>query len=396
MSDVLNDLSRELLCPLSNALPIDPVLCQDGLVYEREALEALRKQSKAYCVPLISESPFHSKLKCIIEKLVSSGEIDDEYLGGWAEKKQTSSESATVENTLDLGGATAEDDTRRMVELGEMFLKGEVVDRDEESAYAYFERAAENDDEIGTIHKATCLLTGTGVAKDYQEGYQTLVELAKVERSVPATLRLIYFNTEGILGFEQDESARARWEAHMKKISPQTSEALEEDISNLKESLNHLAGMDHTANVDNKETDSDSIEDYESDSSVINEVDVPQTNATRIAEASISVDSEEKTSEEKGEEKLKLCVSCKTSKPQTGFTASQWKKNAATIKCSACVSDLPAYQTSLLKNKKCCSCCLSKAFESFSFNQWRKKEGTGRCSSCVKKGTLNHIPSSSL
>lgn len=405
MSDVLNDIARELLCPLSNTLPIDPVLCQDGLVYEREDLEALRRQSRAYSVPLISQSPFHSKLKCIIEKIVSSGKIDDAYLGGWAEKKQASSESTTIENALDPYEATAEGDTRRMVESGEMCLKGEVVERDEELAYAYFERASENDDQIGAIRKADCLLTGTGVTKDIQDGYQTLVEAAQMERSVPATLRLIYFYTDGTFGFEKSESARAKWEEHLRKISPQTSEALEENMSALKESLSYLAGMDQAANVENEETDSDSIDDDESDYSTVNEDEAPQTNATRIAnpKAPMKADSEEKTSEEKvseeektSEEKLKECVTCKTSKPQSGFTASQWKKNAATIKCSACVFNLPAYQIPQLKSKKCCSCGVSKAFESFSFNQWRKKEGTGRCSICVKKGTPDHIPVSSL
>mmetsp|Transcript_9331 Transcript_9331/g.15448 ORF Transcript_9331/g.15448 Transcript_9331/m.15448 type:complete len:91 (-) Transcript_9331:95-367(-) len=83
-------------------------------------------------------------------------------------------------------------------------------------------------------------------------------------------------------------------------------------------------------------------------------------------------------------------------KSQTDFTASQWKKNADTLKCSACVSKLVAYQTPQLKQKECCSCGVSKAFENFSFSQWRKKEGEGRCYMCVEKGTCDHIQSSSL
>ena len=172
MSDVLNEIARELLCPLSKTLAIDPVLCLDGFVYEREALEALRRKSDPYTVPLVSHSPFHSKLFCIIEKLVSSGEINDEYLGGWADIRQ---ESAAIEKARE---GAADGDTMCMVELGEMYLKGDVVDRDEEEAYAYFEGASEEDDEIGTARKADCLLIGTGVTKDFQSGYEILVEAA--------------------------------------------------------------------------------------------------------------------------------------------------------------------------------------------------------------------------
>ena len=174
MSDVLNEIARELLCPLSKTFAIDPVLCQDGLVYEREALEVLRRKSNPYTVPLISQTPFHSKLICVIEKLVSSGEINDEYLGGWADNRQ---ESEAIEKTRE---GAADGDTTCMVELGEMYLTGDIVDRNEEEAYG----ASEEDDEIGTARKADCLLIGTGVMKDYQLlGLETLVEAALSDRS---------------------------------------------------------------------------------------------------------------------------------------------------------------------------------------------------------------------
>eukprot|EP00985_Skeletonema_marinoi_P010567 scaffold4958_cov145-Skeletonema_marinoi.AAC.9 len=205
-----------------------------------------------------------------------------------------------------------------------------------------------------------------------------------------ATLRLIYFYTEGIYGFERKESSRAKWEKHLKKIWPHVSEEmLEEEMFALKESLKNLTnpasqctGGDETKYAKN-ETDSDSTEDNESEEST--EHEASKMNTEHSPKTSANTVSEKKLS--------KKCVTCETWKPQTDFTASQWKKNADTVKCSACVSKLSAYQAPKLKIKICCSCGVSKAFDCFSFNQWRKKEGEGRCCDCVDKGTLDHISS---
>ena len=172
MRDILNEIARELLCPLSKTLAIDPVLCEDGLVYEKEAIETLRSKSDRFCVPLISRTPFHPTLSRIVEILVSSGEINGEYLGGWADTRPAR-----------FGSASVVEEVIKFVEEGEKILSGTVVHRDEEKAYAYFESASEEGVEMGTIRKAECLLTGTGVKKDHAEGHQILVEAAQSYKS---------------------------------------------------------------------------------------------------------------------------------------------------------------------------------------------------------------------
>ena len=77
-----------------------------------------------------------------------------------------------------------------MVELGEMYLKGNAGG-DAAKAFELFERASELEDEIGTVRKADCLLTGTGVEKDFDEGYQLLVEAAQMDESGKRDFRRI-------------------------------------------------------------------------------------------------------------------------------------------------------------------------------------------------------------
>lgn len=177
MDEVIDSIAAELLCPLSNTLPIAPVLCEDGRVYEKDAVEHLRNKSNPFKISLTSKSPVHSKLRNIIERLVSTGKVRDEYLGSWAARNQA------------MGGAS-NGDSRSMVELGEMYLK-ENAGGDAAKAFELFERASELEDEIGTARKADCLLTGTGVEKDFDEGYRVLVEAAQIDKSGERDFRRI-------------------------------------------------------------------------------------------------------------------------------------------------------------------------------------------------------------
>lgn len=86
-----------------------------------------------------------------------------------------------LSNTLLIAPVLCED-SRSMVELGETYLKGNAG-RDAAKAFELFERASELEDEIGTVRKADCLLTGTGVEKDFDEGFQIMVEAAQIDKS---------------------------------------------------------------------------------------------------------------------------------------------------------------------------------------------------------------------
>ena len=208
---------------------------------------------------------------------------------------------------------------------------------------------------------------------------------------VPATLRLFYFYAEGIFGYKKSKNASARWETHLEKISCTNQDIRKEKVTSLKESLKIFTIQSpltvdvepssvEESSINRHEVDSDSIENSDSESyHTVHETSSLKPN---------SLDSDGKA--------VKKCVECDMLKPQTEFTATQWKKKATNVMCRACVSKLPSYQPIQQQQKICCSCGISKAFEGFTMNQWRKKTGEGRCCLCVKKGTLNHIPPSLL
>ena len=86
--------------------------------------------------------------------------------------------------------------------------------------------------------------------------------------------------------------------------------------------------------------------------------------------------------------RTKPCSECGQQRPQSEFTASQWKKKVGAGRCVMCVSKTVQWQTGgmtaeSLQKKRCSSCEQDKSFDQYSSNQWRQRIGTGRCLACV-------------
>lgn len=199
-----------------------------------------------------------------------------------------------------------------------------------------------------------------------------------------ATLRLIYFYRDGILGFTQD-SKEAKWSRRMKELLPELSELRQDEmISKLKAQLSYLINppLKPIENYDGNETDDDLTEDNEPEESDA----TSQLNTARISEVSNAAN----------EYSVKKCSECSQSKPKSDFSASQWKKQVGSGKCSLCVFNLPARQIFHQETTICCNCRVTKTFQDFTSTQWKKKVGERRCLDCSTKRASPNQPSTHL
>ena len=170
--DILNKIAAELVCKLSLNLPTDdPVVADDGCIYERRELVA-----NSTIEDSMEYKPC-SQIKRVIELLLDSGKIDDKYIKRSSvddtQEKDINTQNYSTIRTKAEGG-----DVDSMIELAELYLTGKGVDQDKKAAYRWFKKASEQDCITGTARVADCLLVGIGVEQDYQEGYQTLIESA--------------------------------------------------------------------------------------------------------------------------------------------------------------------------------------------------------------------------
>ena len=137
----INSIAAELC--YQSKLPEDPVIADDGIIYERQELESKTNTKGFYT---------SSQLKRVMQILHASGKLDEKY------KNKQSIDLSTIKAKAEGGNAES------MVELGELYLNGEVIQRDSKAAYSWFALASEEQEhELATGRKADLLISGLGV-----------------------------------------------------------------------------------------------------------------------------------------------------------------------------------------------------------------------------------------
>ena len=158
----MNSIADEWLCPITQELPINPVMAEDGKIYERAAIEEwLRKQQRspntgaAMGTKLIT-SP---QVRNTLEHLVGSGAIDGDRAMAWKAKLADERKLQELRAAADVGDADA------MYKLGRVFGEGKYgLARNFKQARGWFGSAAELDHVRGMACFGEYLLKGLGGA----------------------------------------------------------------------------------------------------------------------------------------------------------------------------------------------------------------------------------------
>ena len=81
-------VADELICPISQELPVDPVMALDGKIYERASIERwLKKHKRSPLTGLAMGTTLTPalQLRTIIETVVASGAIDEAVAKAWVQ-----------------------------------------------------------------------------------------------------------------------------------------------------------------------------------------------------------------------------------------------------------------------------------------------------------------------
>ena len=94
----INDVAADLLCPITQELPLEPVIAKDGKIYERNAiLEWFSKKDGDATSPstgkvIDTELVPAVQVRNTIESLIKSGAIEGEAAEAWREKLEQEKE----------------------------------------------------------------------------------------------------------------------------------------------------------------------------------------------------------------------------------------------------------------------------------------------------------------
>lgn len=136
----IDESLEEFLCPITQALPLQPVFAEDGKVYERDAIETWLKQnakSPVLNTPMGTKLVPATQIKNMIERMVKTGALDDEKVKEWQERIREQEEVVELRNKAEAGDAMS------TYKLGRAYAQGRMgLSVDASKAFDWYLRAA--------------------------------------------------------------------------------------------------------------------------------------------------------------------------------------------------------------------------------------------------------------
>ena len=197
----------ELVCPITFSLPVDPVMAEDGNVYERSAIEEwLKQQHKSPVTNLAMGTKLLPALqvKNMIRAMVTSGALTGDKVDAWKLKLEEEV-VAEMRRKADAGEGAA------MYNLGVWYEYGHKgLAKDAAKAFEWYEKSHEAGYAGGTGCLGWCYLDGYGVPKCLARGAMLLGEAAR-GGSKNACYKLGFVYAAGRWGFPKDEKMARRY-----------------------------------------------------------------------------------------------------------------------------------------------------------------------------------------
>ena len=181
---ISTQVAADLVCPITQELPFDPVMAEDGKIYERNAIvEWLRRNATSpvtrtrmgrRMIPAI-------QTKNTISTLIKSGAIDGELAEAWQQKLVD--EKAVQECRARAEGGDGE----AMFRLGNWHGHGKYgLAKDAAQSRAWYERSAAARDPRGMAGFGGCLLYGLGGPKNTSLGWVYITDAAHLGSNLGA------------------------------------------------------------------------------------------------------------------------------------------------------------------------------------------------------------------
>ena len=207
MRKSINDVAADLVCPITQELPFEPVMAEDGKIYERNAIvewlgrertsPVTRARMGTRIIPAI-------QTKNTISTLIKSGAIEGEIAEAWTKKLEQEKEVKEIRASAEGG------DGYSMWRLGVRYRQGVLgLAENAEQARAWYKRSAAVRHPMGMAAFGGALLHGIGGSTDTSLGLVLVTEAATNGSDFAAwILGEAFFG--GLYGLPKDP-ARARY-----------------------------------------------------------------------------------------------------------------------------------------------------------------------------------------
>ena len=211
----INDVAADLLCPITQELPFDPVMAKDGKIYERTAiLEWFRNKDGEATSPSTGKVIGTELLPAVqvrntIESLIKSGAIEGEAAEAW--QKKLADEILVKDKRAEAEGG----DGDAMFALGVWYENGRMgLAKDHAQSCAWYERGAAARDPSSLAKMGERQVLGVDVPENIALGIMNVTEAAHLDSELGALL-LGEWLFDGCHGLPKDPVRARPW---LKKV----------------------------------------------------------------------------------------------------------------------------------------------------------------------------------
>ena len=216
LRSVCNDSAAELLCPITQELPIDPVMAEDGRVYDRSAIEqwlATNEKSPHTNEPMGKKLLPALQVKNVIAKMVESGALSADKCEAWTKKLE---QEKMVANTRAIAEAG---DVEAMKSVAEWYEEGWYgLAQDSTLSFYWTKRAADLDDPSALYAISRAYRNGKGVPQNPTTAAIFLTQAAMLGCAVANYLIARNYH-EGVQGFAKSPSDALHWAKRLQSLS---------------------------------------------------------------------------------------------------------------------------------------------------------------------------------
>ena len=226
----MDSAATEFVCPITQELPVDPVIAMDGKVYERAAIEEWiargNGKSPMTNLPMADQLLPATHVRNSLELMVKSGALTGDKVDAWKKKIE---DDKSVDETR---AKAAAGDARSAVKLGMWLIHGKHgLKTNPVEAVGWLQRVADASDDGCSYRDAICLL-GTlhinlgmegiamGMEASIPHGMAMMTEAALMGNEV-ACWCLGHIFQKGKCGAKKDRKLAAKW---FRKMAQQCSD----------------------------------------------------------------------------------------------------------------------------------------------------------------------------
>ena len=219
----IDEMADELVCSITQELPVEPVTAEDGRIYECDAIASWIETRQRGGQPLrspVTNEAMGAKLvpsvqaRNAIKRMVESGAITGAKADAWKARIECENKVVKLRKKAEAGDVVA------MKNLWFSYrdaLHG--LKKDDPLSYFWFKKAAELDHPTSLAQCGHALLFGRdGVTKDTARGLLT-IGYAAAKGSAAACNLLAVCHKRGLAGLTADEHEISRWYSKM-SVSP--------------------------------------------------------------------------------------------------------------------------------------------------------------------------------